>query len=200
VTPSKNKDDTQQGVSPYRFTVAQYHKMKEVGILKEDNQHELVDGRILKITPLELEHDEKHEHISNYLKKTFQDQILWQHLPIQLDEYSEPQPDFVLLKPREIPYEEQAPNVEDIRLIIEIAQKLYPIDSYPIDSVNKQDVYAQCTIPEYWIVRIEYNTLEVYHDPKPYGYKQRTIYTPEEQISPILFPNIQIFVKDLIGE
>ncbi len=179
----------------YQFTVDQYHKMGEDNILHEDSRVELIEGEIIIMTPIGRRHASKVARIGKFLDKLLDENaIVWPQNPIQLGEYSEPQPDLVLLKPRDDFYEEKLPTNEDVYLIIEISDS-----SYPMDSKVKQKLYAKFSITEYWILKLDSNTLEVYRFPTSVGYEEKSIYSKEDHVSLLSFPNNQISVKDLIG-
>ncbi len=182
-------------VQKYSFTVDQYHKMGEDNILHEDSRVELIEGEIITMTPIGRKHASKGTKIGKFFERLLaNDVIVWHQYPIQLGDYSEPQPDLSLLKYRDDYYEERLPTQEDVYLIIEISDS-----SYPLDSKVKQKLYAKFEIPEYWIVKLENDTLEVYKNPSLEGYTEKQIYHKEDHITLLSFPNIQISIKDLIG-
>jgi hypothetical protein len=43
-------------IKPHRFTVADYHRMAEVGILGEDSRVELIRGQIIDMAPIGAPH------------------------------------------------------------------------------------------------------------------------------------------------
>jgi Uma2 family endonuclease len=80
--------------------------------------------------------------------------------PIKLNDNSEPQPDIILLKPRKDFYECQHPTVEDIFLLIEVADS-----SIEYDRTFKILIYAENKVQEVWLVDLNQNLLEVYQNP-----------------------------------
>ena len=81
---------------------------------------------------------------------------------VGLDEYSEPQPDIVLLRPRDDFYATQLPGPPDILLIVEVAQS-----SLDYDRIIKARVYAETGIPEYWVADLNHDCLFIYRDFRP---------------------------------
>jgi Uma2 family endonuclease len=65
----------------------------------------------------------------------------------------------------------------------------------------KQSDYAQASIPEYWILNLRDNQLEVYRDPDTAQgvYRSRTVHAPGETVSPLGAPQANIAVNDLLG-
>ena len=89
--------------------------------------------------------------------------------PLRLSASSEPEPDLMLLSPREDFYASEHPGPEDVLLLIEVAQS-----SYPFDKQVKLPLYAEAGIREVWIVNLNVNVLEVFKHPseRDYGYSQ----------------------------
>lgn len=104
------------------FTVAEYHRMAEAGILGEDDRVELIEGEIVGMTPI----SSRHAGQVNRLVRLFTQRlggraILSVQNPIRLGEHSEPQPDVALLRPRPDFYATAHPGSEDVLLVIEVA-------------------------------------------------------------------------------
>src|SRR5580693_1182595 len=87
-----------QVLSTYRFTVEEYHRLGEVGILGEDDRVELLDGDLITMAPIGGEHrtlvDSLNLLLANRVEKD-RYRIGIQN-PISLNSCSEPQPDVVL--------------------------------------------------------------------------------------------------------
>ena len=72
---------------------------------------ELIRGEIIPMSPIGLKHAATVKRLNNLLAIQLQDlAIISVQDPIQLDNYSETQPDIVLLKPRADFYETQMPQ------------------------------------------------------------------------------------------
>ena len=84
-----------------RFTVDEYQRMGQVGILTEDDRVELIDGEIVAMTPIGTRHNASVARANRALVRTVgDDAIVLPEGSVRLDLFSEPQPDLVLLRPR----------------------------------------------------------------------------------------------------
>jgi Uma2 family endonuclease len=50
----------------YQFTVADYHRMLETGVLNEDSNVELWNGEIIKMSPIGSRHSSKVKKLNSY--------------------------------------------------------------------------------------------------------------------------------------
>src|SRR5215510_7245885 len=76
------------------FTVAEYYKMAEVGILDPDDRVELLEGEIVEMSPVGPRHINCVNRATNIFAKRLGDRaIVSVQNPLPLSEYSEPQPD-----------------------------------------------------------------------------------------------------------
>lgn len=113
----------QTGRRPHRFTVEDYHRMGEAGIIDRDDRVELIDGEIVEMTPNGSRHASKVSRLNRLLvRRVGDDAIVWPQIPIQLGDYSEPEPDLALVEPREDDYLERLPRARETRLVVEVFQ------------------------------------------------------------------------------
>ena len=85
----------------HRFTVTDYHRLLETGVLDEDSRAELLDGEIIKRAPIGPRHAACVDKLNEFLKrKVSKLAIVRVQDPILLNDYSEPQPDLTLMKRR----------------------------------------------------------------------------------------------------
>jgi Uma2 family endonuclease len=130
------------------FTVEDYHRMAQAGILTEDDRVELLEGEIVEMTPI----GPRHAACVNRLSQLFSDRLQGRALvsvqnPIHLSELSEPQPDLALLRPRPDFYAEAHPRPSDSLVVLEIAET-----SAEVDREKKVPLYGQAGISETWLV------------------------------------------------
>ncbi len=104
------------------FTVDDYYRMAEAGILSEDDRVELIEGEVLEMSPIGSRHAACVGRLTELLGGQGADgAILWVQNPIRIDEYSEVLPDVALLKRRSDFYAAVHPTPADVLLIIEVA-------------------------------------------------------------------------------
>lgn len=103
------------------FTVDEYHRMVEAGILSEDDRVELIEGEIIKMGPIGSYHAACVKRLNALLnRRVGLHAIVSVQDPIRLDDYSEPKPDIALLKRRDDFYARSLPAADDVLLIIEV--------------------------------------------------------------------------------
>lgn len=148
------------GISPYRFSIDQYHQMVATGILAEDERVQLLEGEIVRMTPIGPLHRYAvvagAEALSKLLPAEWKLMI---QQPITLAN-SEPEPDLCIVRSESARYLDRHPGPADVALVIEVADS-----SLPLDRNRKQTIYAAAGIPEYWIVNLDQRCVEVYREP-----------------------------------
>ena len=150
----------------HRLTVADYYRMAEVGILDPEARVELIDGDIIDMAPPGSPHAATILYLTQVLVRTAEDRalVLVQN-PVRLSDFSEPQPDLALLRPRDDFYRERHPRAEDVLLIIEVAAS-----SLRFDRKKKIPLYARHGIPEMWLVDLSGRRLVRYRAPQHGSY------------------------------
>lgn len=168
----------------HRLTVADYHKMGEIGILSEDDRVEMIEGEIIDMAPI----GSAHAACVRYLLHSFAPHLgeaamLDIQNPLRLSDYSEPQPDLMLLKPRSDFYRRVHPQVQDVLLLVEVAET-----SVAYDREIKIPLYARHQIPETWLFDLKAQQLEIFLDPSSEGYKKILRPGRGERVAPGLLP------------
>lgn len=161
------------------ITVEEYLKMAGAGILTEEDRVELIRGQIIKMSPIGSRHAACVDKIVALFHRLLasEDLIIRGQNPVQLDDYSEPEPDIAVLKPHPDYYAEQHPQAKDVLLIVEVADT-----SYDYDKEVKASLYAAADIPEYWIVNLEKREIEAHRDPAGSLYKHIEIFLPGDLV------------------
>jgi len=145
----------------HRFTVQDYYRMAEVGLLAPDARVELIEGEIIDMVPQGTHHAEILSRLTRRLVLAAGERaILRPQCPLRLDDFSEPEPDFALLKWREGGYLTSHPGAADTLLVVEVSQS-----SLRYDRNRKLPLYARHGIPEYWIVDLATPRLHIFHTP-----------------------------------
>ena len=189
--------ETPPAVARRRFTVAEYHRMAEVGILHEDDRIELIHGEIIKMSgsppgPIGNPHSSTVRRLINKLTLQLGPQfIIDAQNPVQISDYSEPEPDIVVLPFRDDYYADGV-TPADVLLIIEVSDT-----TLRYDQTIKLPLYAAAGIPEVWIVDVG-QQLKVHRHPRGEQYQSASTLSRDETASATQF-SLTVVVKELIG-
>jgi len=169
--------------------------MAEVGLLSEDSRVELIEGEIIEMSPIGSTHGGTVNRSSALLNRKLGDiAIVSVQNPIRLDDFSEPQPDIALLKPRKDFYSKSHPTPEDVLVVVEVTDT-----SVDYDRNVKLPLYARAGIPEAWLMVLARDVIEVHSQPKNGKYqKVQRLRRGKTLISPTL-PEFSCRVEDLLG-
>jgi Uma2 family endonuclease len=130
-----------------RFTVDEYHRMDETGIFGPEDRLELIDGEILEMSPIGQRHASRVARATALFVRTLGDRaVVNPQNPLQLSDWTEPQPDIVILKPRPDFYEHLRPTPGDALLVMEVSDT-----TLRFDLKIKLKYFAAASIPEVWI-------------------------------------------------
>lgn len=137
-----------------RFTVAEYHRFGEIGVLTPDDKVELLEGWIVK----KMNQRPIHGYIVGLLSEWFQNRLPPGHivrcqLPITTQR-SEPEPDLAIIAGTHQDFRECHPSGKDCRLIIEVADTSLERDR------AKAAIYHSAGVEEYWIVNVDAECIE----------------------------------------
>ena len=186
--------DTER-VSPVRqrrFTLAEYHKMIEAGILGEDEHLELLEGEIVQISPQDKPHARALTKLTRWFVRSLGDEYAVRpQLPLTLAD-SEPEPDLAVVRAEEDAAAERHPRTA--LLVIEVADS-----SVRRDLEVKARIYARAGIPEYWLVLVKQRAIEVLRDPDPAAAAYRSVrsHSMDSNVTPAAFSGPTIPVASL---
>ncbi|MBW4643523.1 MAG: Uma2 family endonuclease [Goleter apudmare HA4340-LM2] len=178
-----------------RFTVTEYHRLAELGFFGENERVELIKGEIVQMAAKGRPHSVCETRLERELYKLVGDRAtLRGQQPITLLDYSEPEPDRVIVKNKDDDYLANHPRPSDVLLLIEIADS-----SLKYDQEEKLPVYAEASISDYWIFNLVANYLECYSEPYQdlqgkFGYRRKVIFLPNESLN---LPTFADLVLDL---
>jgi Uma2 family endonuclease len=187
-------EDTTATLKQRLFTVDEYHRMGEVGILDEDDRVELINGVIVEMSPLGGPHIRCVAHINRLLSDfTTPTTILSIQSSIRLDNASEPEPDVVLLRYDRQTFGNDVPPAEDVLLLIEVSDS-----TLSVDRKVKVPMYAQSGIPETWIVDVVHKRIEVYSQPNEGRYDNVRVYERGETIESPTVTGFSATVNEIV--
>ncbi len=176
------------------FTVEEYHRMAESGVIGPEERTELLEGKVCSMAPSGPLHASRVDRVARIFFRQFSDraQVRNQN-PVTLGKMSEPQPDIALLRLREDEYESRHPSEDDILLGIEVA-----VSSLRFDLGAKAEIYARNGLTELWVADVENERLIVLRAPGATGYTERIVLEAGDQIAPQAFPNDLLDVAQLL--
>ena len=176
------------------FTVDEYHQMAKSGILTEEDRVELINGEIIAMSPINSPHAGHVKRINALFTRLLGEQaVVSVQDPLAIPDLSEPEPDVMLLKPRDDFYVDAHPHPSDVYLLVEVADS-----SLHLDREIKLPVYAQAQVAETWIVNLIDRQVEVYRSPVVKEYQEKTVVKRGEKITVPHFL-LTVAVNDLMG-
>lgn len=182
----------------HRFTVEEYHRLGEIGVLTENDRVELIHGWIVPKMTLNPPHNNAVTALTELLPAlAIPNTTLRVHQPITTAD-SEPEPDVVLAAgPRSL-FKTRNPKPSEVILLVEVADS-----SLHEDQTTKLELYAGAKVAVYGIVNLVDRRVEVYTEPKggkSPTYKKQVNYGPEEEV-PVVVAGQElgrIAVKELL--
>jgi Uma2 family endonuclease len=186
----------QTEITKKRFTVDEYHRMGEAGIFGPEERVELIDGEIIQMSPI------GHRHmvcvnVANtlFIEAFGRRAIVSPQNPVQLSDWTEPQPDLVVFKPRIDFYAGKKPTPEDVLFAVEVSQT-----TLRLDRKVKLPLFAAAGIPEVWIEDLNQDLLLVFRNPRTDSYSASMTLQRSDSVSPMSFPDVRFSVDELLGE
>jgi Uma2 family endonuclease len=177
-----------------RWTVQDYHRMGDLGLLNPGERTELLSGQITLMAPKGPPHVTSLHLLANALRAQLGETALVRTQdPIQLDDFSEPEPDLAVVKGTVLDYAKQHPRSDQVYLVVEVA-----------DSTLKQDcevkdkLYAQAGIADYWVLDLRNRQLHIFREPISMGYTRHLILTEPHQVSPLAFPELILLLSAIL--
>ncbi len=152
------------------ITINEWQKMVAANAFSPEKRIELIDGEILEMPPIGFNHAGHVNRMTNLFAFLVVEKkaIISVQNPLQLGDLSDPQPDFMLLRPEADFYTTRHPQPEDVLLLVEVADS-----SLSYDRERKQRLYAMFGIPEYWLINLNNESLEVYRHLSDESYAQK---------------------------
>ena len=177
-------------ISRRQFSVADYARMRETAILAEDDRVELLDGEVREMSPIGPIHAAIVKRLNTLLGRLLDKKVILSiQDPIQLNDYSEPQPDLAILQHRDDFYAASHPVADDVLLVIEVADS-----SVEYDREEKMPRYAAAQIPEAWLVDVSSKVVEQYWQPRNGKYLLKRLIEPGDMFVAQSITNLELAV------
>lgn len=177
------------------ITVSEYARMREAGILGEDDRVELIAGEIRQMSLIGPLHASIVKKLNEILLLLLaQSAIVSVQDPIRLDDSSEPQPDLAILRRRDDFYRRSIPAAEDTLIVIEVADA-----SADYDRKEKIPRYAGAGIPEAWLVDVTNQVIEQHTLSSRSRYQNVRILEWDDSLTSQVIPNLRVEVAQVFG-
>jgi Uma2 family endonuclease len=159
----------------HALTVDDVWRMVEVGILTEDDRVELLEGALVEMSPKSPEHEGIITLVTRWLNPLLaagtHDLRTGATLAVP-DPRSLPEPDLAVVErladPRVHP--------TSALLVVEVS-----VSSLLTDTRVKPALYAAAGVPDYWVVDVPHQRLEIRREPVGTEYRRLQVLGPDEQ-------------------
>ena len=176
---------------PRLFTIDDLEAMVRAGIIGEVERVELIEGQIFEMSATGTRHAWAVSRVDRVFQRR-DDVLVVSQSTFQVGEYDGPEPDVVVLR-ADTP-QDLRPSQAHALLIVEVADTSLTHDRY-----TKAPLYARAGIPEYWIVDLNGEQIEVYREPSTVGYRSIRLYGRGERLSPAFAPEMVVEVDAILG-
>jgi Uma2 family endonuclease len=167
----------------------EYETMVAVGLFEGDRV-ELLYGVIVRMRPKGPRHESAIEHLNELFVRGLTGRATVRvQSSFAASDGSEPEPDIAVVPRGD--YSASHPAVA--HLIIEVADS-----SLPTDRGTKAKLYAECGIPEYWIVNVRDGLMEVCTEIVSGAYTRVVPFRRGESIVPLAFSDLAIAVAEVL--
>ena len=178
-----------------RITTNRYQRMVRAGVLTRNDRVELIEGEILAMAPIGAKHAAATARLTRLFVLAVGDSaVVSPGGPVNLGDFSEPQPDVLLLKPRADYYGSRIAEAADVLLLIEVSDS-----TLTFDQSVKLNLYARYGICEYWVVDVEGKRVITYREPTGNGYVHRHEFGARDTVSPQAFRDMNLAVSEIVG-
>jgi Uma2 family endonuclease len=182
---------------PFRFTLAEYHRLHQQGFIPTESRVELIEGVIIQMAAV----GEFHAGVVDYTSSTFnrlffRENQIWivrTQGPIVIGS-SEPIPDVAILKPDPDFYRQKRVTAADTLLVVEVSES-----TLRYDQTTKHKLYATAEIPEYWVINLEHGCVIQSWNPTGGVYTQTQTLKRGETVTSTQLPILSLTVGSILG-
>ena len=177
----------------------EYLRMAEVGLLPEHGV-ELIAGEIYELPPISEPEAQTHSNVTARLIRSLPKSanfVVRSRAAVNAGEWTRPEPDVAVVRPESLSADEPPSNAI---LLVEISKA-----TLRYDQTVKASLYASLGVPDYWIVNLIDNQVEVYRQPIEragaqfgHDYASRQIYLRGQSVALLEAPEVSIEVDAML--
>jgi Uma2 family endonuclease len=168
---------------------SEYDRLVALGVF-EDEKVELLCGAIVEMSPQGTRHASVGRRLADLLARALGTRALVScQFPFAASDDSEPEPDIAVIRRDDY----LADHPTRAHFIAEVAET-----SLRKDRGAKSAVYAAAGVPEYWVVNLADNVIEVFTGPGPDGYARQRLARSGERLQLLEFPDVELAVDEIL--
>jgi Uma2 family endonuclease len=182
------------GTAPERYTVERYFALVDEGVLGPDDPVELLEGVVVAMAPSNPPHASATTRVGDALRAVIRKRaVVREEKCLILGSYSVPEPDVALVPGTYETYDHAHPR--SALLVVEVADS-----SLPQDRITKAAMYAAAAVPEYWIINLRDDRVEVFRSPEPRArrYAERRVAERGQLLELVAFPDARVRIDDVL--
>lgn len=151
----------------HRLTVDDINEMLRTGVLADGEPLELLEGRLVAMSPQSTRHPHAVWALRERLASHYGSDRLRAQMTLDMGPTSQPEPDLCVTREsiRTLDTRHRHPTADDCLLVVEVAYTSQRTDR------RKAVIYGASGIPTYWLIDVSDDTVTVYTDPGPDGYR-----------------------------
>jgi Uma2 family endonuclease len=181
-----------------QLSLEEYDRMIAAGVFDSQRHRrlELIHGEIREMAPIGFEHEDAVDLLVEWSFRNCQGTDIRVRVQGSIglpQRSSAPEPDVAWVRRRS--YRHRRPSGDDVLLVIEVAES-----SLAFDRGEKAELYAAAGVPDYWVVDVEGQRIEVRREPSPDGYRDVQVHSGEMEIRPLALPEAALRPKLLFDE
>jgi Uma2 family endonuclease len=178
----------------HRFTAEEYNWMAEIGLLNGEPAVELIEGEIIHMAPMGTQHGNVVQRLHTTLKAALAGRaVINMQRVFRLSNFTEAQPDLIVLKPDRDYHSSKFPTGSDTLLVVEVSDT-----SFSYDHDIKVPLYAAHDVPAVWIVDLESRCLRMFRKPVAGKYTETAVVREPALVELAGFPDTNIELSDLL--
>jgi Uma2 family endonuclease len=173
-----------------RWTLAEFERLTEFGILTENDRIELIGGELVPMSPKGNRHELVCGALHNWLRRNLPGDIDYHPKPgWRADAANYFEPDF-LVGPAG--FNRTSIRPKDLLLLIEVAHS-----SLAFDTATKAGQYSLLGVREYWVVNAVSLATRVHRVPSAAGFAEVVPVAPNDPLTALLVPSLTVRLADL---
>ena len=177
-----------------RYTSTRYFQLVAEGLLRPDDRIELLEGVIVAMAPENPPHASATARVQAALADAIGKRaVIRGQLPLVASAYSVPEPDVAVVPGQMADYDSVHPMTA--LLVVEVADS-----SLVQDRLTKSAIYAGAGVPEYWLVNLRDDCVEVFRSPdrRARSYGESRVARRGERLDLVSFPEASVALDDLL--